>query len=251
MMISIKNIEKKYGSVKRLDCVSLDVREGEIFGLLGENGAGKSTLISILATVLKPSAGSVTINGIDIKDGKKKIRQMIGYVPQEIALWEDFTVKENFYYWSKFANVKPTEDRLLALCEAVSLGDKWNEKVSDLSGGMKRKLNIAIALIHDPPILLMDEPTVGIDLQSKMDINKYMKSMAEQGKTILYITHDIHEIIHLCNRIGILQKGQLQFVGTLEEARRQLEGEASQSQISTEDVVYQLLSGSLSKKNEQ
>lgn len=251
MMISIKNIEKKYGSVKRLDCVSLDVQEGEIFGLLGENGAGKSTLISILATVLKPSAGSVTINGIDIKDGKKKIRQMIGYVPQEIALWEDFTVKENFYYWSKFANVKPTEDRLLALCEAVSLGDKWNEKVSDLSGGMKRKLNIAIALIHDPPILLMDEPTVGIDLQSKMDINKYMKSMAEQGKTILYITHDIHEIIHLCNRIGILQKGQLQFVGTLEEARRQLGGEASQSQISTEDVVYQLLSGSLSKKNEQ
>lgn len=244
-MISIKNVDIKYGSVKRLENVTLEVSECEIFGLLGENGAGKSTLISILATVLKPSAGRVLINGIDLKDGKKKIRQLIGYVPQEIALWDDFTVRENFYYWSKFANVKPTEERLLALCKAVSLDDKWNEKVSDLSGGMKRKLNIAIALIHDPPILLMDEPTVGIDLQSKMDINQYMRSMAEQGKTILYITHDIHEIIHLCDRIGILQKGQLQFVGTLEEARQQLVGDTNQSQISIEEVVYQLLSGNL------
>lgn len=247
-MISIKNIEKKFGSVKRLDRVSLDVRDGEIFGFLGGNGAGKSTLISILATVLKPSAGSVTINGLDLKDEKKKIRQMIGYVPQEIALWEDFTVRENFYYWSKFANIKPTEKRLQSLCETVSLGDKWNEKVCNLSGGMKRKLNIAVSLIHDPPILLMDEPTVGIDLQSKMDINQYIKSMAEQGKTILYITHDIHEIIHLCDRIGVLQNGQLQFVGTLEEARRQLASEVSQSQISIEDVVYHLLSRCHSSK---
>lgn len=243
-MISIKNIEKKYGSVKRLDQVSLEVSEGEIFGLLGENGAGKSTLISILATVLKPSSGSVTIKGLDLRSEKRKIRQMIGYVPQEIALWEEFTVKENLRYWSKFANVKPMEERLRALCEAVSLGDKWNEKVSNLSGGMKRKLNIAIALIHDPPILLMDEPTVGIDLQSKLDINQYMKSMAEQGKTILYITHDIHEIIHLCDRIGVLQKGQLQFVGTLDEARLLLGNETIHSQVSIEDVVYQLLSKS-------
>ena len=110
---------------------------------------------------------------------------------------------------------------------------------------MKRKLNIAIALIHDPPILLMDEPTVGIDLQSKMDINQYMKSMAEQGKTILYITHDIHEIIHLCDRIGILQRGQLQFVGTLEEAHQQLVSRTNQAEISLEEVVYQLLSGNL------
>ena len=240
-MISIKNIEKKYGTVKRLDGVSLDVRDGEIFGLLGENGAGKSTLISILATVLKPSAGSVAINGLDLKSEKKQIRQMVGYVPQEIALWEDFTVKENFHFWSKFVKEKPSEERLIDLCEAVSLRDKWNEKVSNLSGGMKRKLNIAVALIHDPAILLMDEPTVGIDLQSKLEINQYMKSMAQQGKTILYITHDIHEIIHLCDRIGVLQKGQLQFVGTLEEARHQLVIEASKSQISIEDVVYHLL----------
>ena len=239
-MIHIENIEKKYRNYRSLNGISLDIQEGEIFGLLGENGAGKSTLVSILATVLKPSAGNVRMNGLDLRKQKRQIRQMIGFVPQEIALWEDFTVKENFYFWSKFVKEKPSEEKLLGLCEAVSLKDKWDEKVSNLSGGMKRKLNIAVALIHDPAILLMDEPTVGIDLQSKLEINQYMKRMAQQGKTIVYITHDIHEIIHLCDRIGVLRKGILQFVGTLEEARENL-GKAERQEMRIEDVVYHLL----------
>lgn len=238
-VISLNKINKQYGSRILLRDVSLDIKEGEIFGLIGANGAGKSTLISILATVVKPSSGDITMNGLDIEKQKKRIRQMIGFVPQEIALWENFTVKENLHYWSRFAKVRAPKERLWELCEAVSLHDKWNEKVSTLSGGMKRKLNIAVALIHNPTILLMDEPTVGIDLQSKLEINDYIKKLAQQGKTIVYITHDIHEIIHLCDRIGVLSRGELQFVGTLEEARSNFE---QSNRMKIEEVVYQLLS---------
>ena len=160
-MISIRNLEKTFKRVKRVNNVSMEIKEGEIFGLLGANGAGKSTLISILATVLKPTAGKVTINGFDLKKDKRKIHQMIGYVPQEIALWEESTVKDNFHFWSKFSKAKYSEEQCFQLCKAFLLEDKWNEKVANLSGGMKRKLNIAVSLIHQPSILLMDEPTVG------------------------------------------------------------------------------------------
>lgn len=239
-MIRIEGISKKLGRKTLLNHINLDIAKGEIFGLLGPNGAGKSTLISILATVLKPSAGSIMINGWDLQNQRKQIRQLIGYVPQDIALWEDLTVRENLNFWSKFVKGKISEDRLLGLCEAVHLGDKWNEKISSLSGGMKRKLNIAVALIHDPEILLMDEPTVGIDLQSKLEINQYIKKLAQEGKTILYITHDMNEIVHLCDRIGVLRKGMLEFIGTLDEA---IEGSRMDAAISAEEAVYHLLNG--------
>jgi ABC-2 type transport system ATP-binding protein len=240
-VIQISNLEKTYKGVKRVNNVSMEVKEGEIFGLLGANGAGKSTLMSILATVLKPTAGNVLINGFDLKKEKQNIHQMIGFVPQEIALWEEFTVKDNFRFWSKFAKGKSSEEHIAQLCRAFSLQDKWNEKVANLSGGMKRKLNIAVSLIHNPSILLMDEPTVGIDLQSKLEINRTIQMMAEQGKTILYITHDIHEIIHLCDRIGVMEEGSLQFIGTLEEARQRLIQETKTPHMTVEEVVYQLL----------
>jgi ABC-2 type transport system ATP-binding protein len=239
-MIRMINIQKNYGKKKLLDSISLDIQQGEIFGLLGSNGAGKSTLISILATVLKPNGGTIMINGMDLPRQTKQIRQQIGYVPQDIALWEEFTVKENLLFWSKFVKGKVSEERLKELCDAVHLKEKWNEKVSSLSGGMKRKLNIAVALIHDPSILLMDEPTVGIDLESKLEINQYVKGLAEQGKTIVYITHDMSEIVNLCDRIGVLRRGVLEFTGTVKEATAQLQGEGND--VSTaEEVVYELL----------
>ena len=240
-MISINNLEKTFKGVKRVNNVSMEVKEGEIFGLLGANGAGKSTLMSILATVTKPTAGKVTIHGYDLKKEKKKIHQTIGYVPQEIALWEEFTIKDNFHFWRKFAKGKHTEEQCFQLCKDFSLEDKWNEKVSNLSGGMKRKLNIAISLIHDPSILLMDEPTVGIDLQSKLEINEFIKRMATKGKTILYITHDIHEIIHLCHRIGVMQDGQIRFIGTLEDARKERIQKTEENNVTIEEVVFHLL----------
>ena len=239
-MIIINNIVKRYGDNLLLDDVSLQIGKGEVFGLLGSNGAGKSTLISILATVLQPSSGNIKINGLDLRKQTKQVRQLIGYVPQDIALWDEFTVKENLRFWSKFVKGKVMEERLLELCDSVQLQDKWDERVSSLSGGMKRKLNIAVSLIHDPDILLMDEPTVGIDLQSKLEINHYVRRLAEQGKTIVYITHDMSEIVKLCDRIGVLQKGVLKFTGTLKQAAESFR-EMGYYNIGIEEVVYRLL----------
>ena len=223
-MIIINNIVKRYGDNLLLDDVSLQIGKGEVFGLLGSNGAGKSTLISILATVLQPSSGNIKINGLDLRKQTKQVRQLIGYVPQDIALWDEFTVKENLRFWSKFVKGKVMEERLLELCDSVQLQDKWDERVSSLSGD----------------ILLMDEPTVGIDLQSKLEINHYVRRLAEQGKTIVYITHDMSEIVKLCDRIGVLQKGVLKFTGTLKQAAESFR-EMGYYNIGIEEVVYRLL----------
>ena len=234
-MIEISNISKRIGKKQLLDGISLSVRKGEIFGLLGANGAGKSTLVSILATVIEASEGSFSINGRRSDKELKKIRETIGFVPQEIALWEDLTVYDNMRFWSNFSGKDITKERIKELCMAVRLPDRWDMRVSDLSGGMKRKLNIAVSLLHDPDVLLMDEPTVGIDIQSKLEINEYMRELAKAGKTIIYITHDVSEIMHLCNRIGVLRKGRVIYTGTIQEAAR------IRQSTEIEQVLYDLL----------
>ncbi|MDQ0223866.1 heme ABC exporter ATP-binding protein CcmA [Metabacillus niabensis] len=240
-MITIDQVHHNYGKKKILQGVSLQINAGEIFGLLGPNGAGKSTLLSILTTTVKPSKGTVTMKGLDIHKQTKQVRQMIGYVPQDIALWDELTVKENLKFWSKFLKTKVSVARMLEACEEVKLQDKWNEKLSKLSGGMKRKLNIAVALMHDPDILLMDEPTVGIDLQSKLEINEYMKSLAAAGKTIVYTTHDMSEIKTICKRIGVLKKGGIEFTGTLEEAKSYLNKQGNEPIVNEEELIFAML----------
>ncbi len=240
-MITIDQVHHNYGKKKILQGVSLQINAGEIFGLLGPNGAGKSTLLSILTTTVKPSKGTVMMKGLDIHKQTKQVRQMIGYVPQDIALWDELTVKENLKFWSKFLKTKVSVARMLEACEEVKLQDKWNEKVSKLSGGMKRKLNIAVALMHDPDILLMDEPTVGIDLQSKLEINEYMKSLAAAGKAIVYTTHDMSEIKTICKRIGVLKKGSIEFTGNLEEAKSYLNKQGNEPIVNEEELIFAML----------
>ncbi|KAB7708238.1 ATP-binding cassette domain-containing protein [Bacillus aerolatus] len=239
-MINISRLEKFYRKKKRLGPVNLHVDKGEIFGLLGPNGAGKSTLLSILATVSSPSAGKVIMKGKDITEETKAVRPLIGYVPQDIALWEEMTVKENMLFWGKMVKRKKSEEQLENLCQAVQLHGKWDEKVSRLSGGMKRKLNLAVSLIHDPEILLLDEPTVGIDLQSKFEINELIQKLARDGKTIIYITHDINEITQLCTRIGVLKNGIFLFTGTLAEAGARLQQHGYTAKNETE-IIFHLL----------
>ncbi|MFT4414736.1 ABC transporter ATP-binding protein [Fredinandcohnia humi] len=238
-MIQIENISKRYGKKMSLQNVSMTIEKGEIYGLLGSNGAGKSTLLSILATISEPTSGEITIDGLSLRKKKKQIRDRIGYVPQDIALWEDQTVKENMVLWSKFAKQHVSDKQLYDICQMVQLGEKWHEKVSSLSGGMKRKLNIAVALIHNPDILLMDEPTVGIDIQSKLEINHYIRQLAQQGKTIIYTTHDMSEILFLCEKVGILKEGVLQFSGTLEQARKKA-GVEGITTTNDEELLYYL-----------
>lgn len=205
-MLNVTALSKTYGKHEILDSLSFSVSPGEIVGLVGENGAGKSTILQILATLSKPTAGTISLYNNDYDKNIRDVRQLIGYVPQEIACWEDFTVQENMLFFEKLSSVKKTDAELQQLCLDMKL-NKWNEPVKRLSGGMKRKLNLAISLIHDPDVLLLDEPTVGIDLKSKKEISGYLKNLAiKKNAIILFTSHDMDEIIHLCDRILCIGK---------------------------------------------
>ncbi|ASN05044.1 ABC transporter ATP-binding protein [Virgibacillus necropolis] len=200
-MLNVSSLSKSYGNNKILNSVSFTISPGEIVGLVGENGAGKSTLLKILATLSKPTDGTISLHANMFDENIKKIRRKIGFVPQEIAIWEEFTVQENMVFFEKLSTVKKTHDELQQLCLDMKL-DKWKEPVKRLSGGMKRKLNLAISLIHDPEVLLLDEPTVGIDLKSKNEISAYLQKLAKEKNTlILFTSHDMDEIMNLCDRI--------------------------------------------------
>lgn len=203
-MIKLKSVTKKYGDKAIFEDVSFTIEQGEIIGLVGENGAGKSTLLNVLATLQQPTAGSIYLKNISYHKNVNDIRKKIGFVPQDIAIWDEFTVEENMTFFEKLSWKKKTNEQLKLLCENMEL-DRWKEHVSTLSGGMKRKLNLAISLIHDPELLLLDEPTVGIDLKSKIEIATYLKHLAKKElKTIIYISHDMDEIVNLCDRIFCL-----------------------------------------------
>lgn len=200
-MLDVKNLKKNYKQKSIFNHVSFQVKEGEVVGLVGENGAGKSTLLNILATVTKPTNGSIQLNDQSYEKDLVNIRKSIGYVPQEISIWEEFTVEENMLFFNQLSWKKRTREECRQLCIDLQLF-QWKENVQSLSGGMKRKLNIAISLLHDPKLLLLDEPTVGIDLKSKNEIGKYLVNMAKNdGKMILYTSHDMNEIMTFCDRV--------------------------------------------------
>jgi ABC-2 type transport system ATP-binding protein len=200
-MLEVNALSKKYGNKTILKGINFHVKKGEIIGLVGENGAGKSTLLNVLATLQQPTAGYLSLNELEYKKHYKSLRKQIGYVPQDIAIWEDFTVEENMLFFEKLSWKRKTNQELKQLCIDMKL-DKWKEPVKTLSGGMKRKLNLAISLIHNPQLLLLDEPTVGIDLKSRKEIGNYLKEQANQhDKAIVYTSHDMDEIISLCDRV--------------------------------------------------
>ncbi|MBM7539805.1 ABC transporter ATP-binding protein [Amphibacillus cookii] len=203
-MLEIREVTKKYGRKHVLDRINYQISRGEVIGLIGENGAGKSTLLQILATLMSPTSGQVLLHQQPYRKHVKQIRKKIGYVPQDIALWEDLSVKDNMVFFEKLSWVNKTEQQLKRICTDMQL-NQWEEKVKNLSGGMKRKLNLAISLIHEPELLLLDEPTVGIDLKSRVEINGYLKGLAKQkGTIIVYTSHDMNEIKELCDRTLII-----------------------------------------------
>src|SRR5699024_8431320 len=200
-MLDVQSLSKTYDKKQILNNLSFSVKPGEVIGLVGENGAGKSTLLHILATLSKPTSGTVMLNDQPYQSGIKKIRKQIGFVSQDIALWEEFTVKENMIFFERLSWNRKNNEKLRQLCNDMKLSE-WNETVNNLSGGMKRKLNIAVSLIHDPDLLLLDEPTAGIDLKSRKEIGSYLSNLAQkQGKMIIYTSHDMDEIMQLCDRI--------------------------------------------------
>ena len=213
-MIEIKDVTKSYGRQKVLQNVSFEIMEGELFGLLGPNGAGKSTLIDILTGIQSMDSGDIFINGKSIKTDK--------LVPQDIALLEELNAVDNLEYFGGLYGLAGAElkSQIEKLLEVAGLTDKKKEKVKNYSGGMKRRLNIAVAMLHNPSILILDEPTVGVDAQSRQHIFDYIQSLAEQGTTILYTSHYMEEIEALCKRVFILDLGEEVAYGTKEEVKK-------------------------------
>ena len=221
-MIEIKDVTKSYGRQKVLQNVSFEIMEGELFGLLGPNGAGKSTLIDILTGIQSMDSGEIFINRKSIKTDKVEIRKQLGLVPQDIALLEELNAFDNLEYFGGLYGLAGQElkSQIEKLLEVAGLTDKKKEKVKNYSGGMKRRLNIAVAMLHNPSILILDEPTVGVDAQSRQHIFDYIQSLAEQGTTILYTSHYMEEIETLCKRVFILDLGEEVAYGTKEEVKK-------------------------------
>lgn len=198
-MLKVEHLFHHYHKKEVLQDVSFTIPAGQIVGLVGKNGAGKSTLMHILATLQQPSSGILSFKN-ESYSHVKKIRQHIGFVPQQLAILEDFTVAENMQFFNQFNRPKKSEQQLREICQSVSL-DAWHQNGSELSGGMKRKLNLALTLIQSPELLLLDEPTVGIDLRSKLEIQTALLHLSQQGTTIVLISHDMDELTEVTERI--------------------------------------------------
>jgi len=218
-MLQIEHLSKTFDTIKAVDDISFEVTEGEIFGFLGPNGAGKTTTISIIAGLLKPDSGKIHINSLDLDGDLKKIKRLMGVVPQEMAFYEELTAKENLLFWGKLYGVRKKEldERVQYYLEKTGLLGRENDALKKYSGGMKRRINLIIGLIHEPKLLLLDEPTIGIDVQTKLNIYEIIKEASSNGTTILYTTHNLQEAEELCHRIAILDLGKILALGTLDE----------------------------------
>jgi ABC-2 type transport system ATP-binding protein len=223
--LRVQALSKCYGAIKALAGISFDIHQGEIFGLLGSNGAGKTTLISILATEQRASAGDALILGHSIHHERRAVRHVVGLAPQEIALYPMLTGAENLRFFGRIYGLLGAElsNRVKELLGFVGLESRANDYVGTYSGGMKRRLNLAVALVHRPQLLLLDEPTAGVDPRSREDILKIVRRLRDDGKAILYTTHHMDEAETLCDRLCILNEGALVAVGTFEGLRHNLD----------------------------
>ncbi len=230
VLIQTLNLVKKYGQNTALNNINLEIYKGEIFGLLGPNGAGKSTLLSVLATVSRPTSGEIIVQGRDILRHAASVKKLIGLVPQEIALYTQLSGMDNLNFWGNVYGLrgKQLKSRIAETLAITGLQDRITDTVEDYSGGMRRRLNIAVALLHRPEILIMDEPTVGVDVQSRKTIMEAVKKLSSQGCTIIYTSHYVDEMEWLCDRLAIMQEGIIQAVGTPAELKNRLAGEKIQ-----------------------
>ena len=220
-MIDVSDLRKTFGAIEALKGVSFKIPQGECYGLLGPNGAGKTTTISILSTIIKPDEGEVNIAGYELKKNPLECKKNIGVVTQEIALYNELSAYDNLLFWGGMYKVPGQEllNRLDETLDLLGLTDRKNDKVKTYSGGMKRRVNLASALLHRPKILFMDEPTVGIDPQSRNLIFEVVEKLHKEGMTIVYTTHYMEEAERLCDCIGIIDNGKIIAQGTLNELR--------------------------------
>jgi ABC-2 type transport system ATP-binding protein len=223
-ILEVHNLVKKYGDFTAVKGISFEIQEGEIFSLLGPNGAGKTTTISVLSTLYAPTSGDVTVGGHSVTQDPMAVRRLIGMVPQELALYDDLTAAENLSFWGQMYGLggKTLKQRSAEVLQQIGLADRANQRIKTYSGGMKRRVNIGVGLLHRPRLLFMDEPTVGIDPQSRRAILDSVKELNRQGMTVLYTTHYMEEAAELSNRVGIIDHGELMALGTQAELTHQV-----------------------------
>ncbi len=217
-VIDVRNLRKKYKKAdeESLKGVNLSIYENEFFGLLGPNAAGKTTMISLMCGLLKITKGDIEILGENIKNNQRKISKQIGLIPQELALFPTLTVKENLHFFGKMYGIfgKELNIKVEECIETVKLNTHINKQISKCSGGIKRRTNLMVGLIHNPPIVFLDEPTLGVDAQSRNLIFEYLENLNKNGKTIIYTTHYMDEVEKLCSRLVIIDNGEIIKEGT-------------------------------------
>ncbi|HAA59269.1 MAG TPA: ABC transporter [Myxococcales bacterium] len=212
-LVTLQDLVKQYpgSDTPAVDGLSLRIREGEFFGFLGPNGAGKTTTISMMCGLLSPTSGEIWYNDISLKQHPTACFQLIGFVPQEIALYENLTIVENVRFFGKMQGLRGAHlhKRIDECLEVVSLSEHRTRQIKHCSGGMKRRANIAVGILHRPKLLLLDEPTVGIDVQSRNMIFENLRVLNEEGMTVLYTTHYMEEVEQLCSRVAIVDNGSV------------------------------------------
>lgn len=225
--IEVLNLHKSFGATQAVQGVSFEVQQGEIYSLLGPNGAGKTTTISMLSCLLRPNDGDARIMGHSIRSDGVGVKSVLGVVPQEIALYEDLTARENLNFWGKMYGLRGStlKTRVTEVLDVIGLADRANERVGKYSGGMKRRVNIGVALLHKPKVIYMDEPTVGIDPQSRRNILDSVVALKDQGMTVLYTTHYMEEAQELSAHIGIMDHGEMIASGTHDELVKLIGGQ--------------------------
>ena len=243
-IVKMDQVTKKFGDVTAVDKVSLEIQEGEIFGLLGPNGAGKSTAINMITGLLSIDKGSISIYGKDVRKDKMSTKSCVGIVPQDIAIYEDLTSLENVKFFASLYGLRGEmlEEAALEALEFTGLSEKKNQFPKSFSGGMKRRLNIACAIAHRPKLIIMDEPTVGIDPQSRNHILQSVKKLNEMGSTIIYTSHYMEEVEEICTRIAIMDHGKVIALGTCDEL---------ENMINDKDVVVVTISEPASRVDEK
>ncbi|GHN02237.1 ABC transporter ATP-binding protein [Cytophagales bacterium WSM2-2] len=249
-MVKLENVSKRFDSKTVVHHLSLEVKQGEIFGLLGPNGAGKTTTINMIIGALLPESGSIKINGTGTP-GEQSIKRLIGIVPQTIALYESLTAQQNLDFFGKLyrLNGPVLKERIQQALELVNLAERRNDTVKKYSGGMKRRLNIATALLHRPSLLILDEPTVGVDPQSRNAIFESILALKKDGCTVMLTSHHIEEAQKLCDRVGIMDQGNLVAMDTVQKLISDFGGKSTltietrkgQTKIETDEPVKEII----------
>lgn len=257
-MLTVQDLRKSFGSLEAVKGVSFTVEKGESFGLLGPNGAGKSTTINMITGLFAPTSGEIRIKNIDVIKYPKQAQKWIGVVPQEIALYQAMSARENLKFWGRMYDLSGNEleksvDQVL---EIIGLTERAKDKIETFSGGMKRRVNIGAAILHRPELLIMDEPTVGIDPQSRNHILETVKRLNSEGMTIIYTSHYMEEVEYLCERVGIVDHGELIASGTLSELRETIGNHSRiiltiDKETANVERITQTLSGIFSNKDIQ